>query len=142
MRVRLKPTRLVLTVFGDTIRRYSAVKNWFREMKLRGKLRIVGRQELIGVVERVAGEQLVAAAEAVVDPALREVLVEPLIERERVAGEALPERRPVGARDTPRGRARPAGLTGTCPLGSSPVRALSSGTTVLIVLPSRSISAS
>ena len=26
----------VLTVFGDRMRRYSAVKNWLREMKLRG----------------------------------------------------------------------------------------------------------
>ena len=36
IRVRLKPTRLMLTVFGDTMRRYSPVKNWLREMKLRG----------------------------------------------------------------------------------------------------------
>ncbi len=36
IRVRLKPMRLVLTVFGDTMCWYSVVKNWFREMKLRG----------------------------------------------------------------------------------------------------------
>ena len=36
MRVRLKPPRAVFSVFGDRIRRYSAVKNWLREMKFRG----------------------------------------------------------------------------------------------------------
>ena len=99
----------MLTVFGDRMRRYSAVKNWLREMKLRGKLRIVGRQELVGVVEGVAREELVAAAEVVVEAPLREVLVEALIERERVAGEPLPERRPVGAGILREVRARPAG---------------------------------
>ena len=36
IRVRLKPPRTVLRVFGDRIRRYSAVKNWLREMKFLG----------------------------------------------------------------------------------------------------------
>jgi hypothetical protein len=44
IRVRLKPKRKVLTVRSDALCRYSAVKNWFRDRKLRGNCgKSVGR---------------------------------------------------------------------------------------------------
>ena len=46
------------------------------------KLRIVGRQELIRVVERVAREELLAVREVVIDAALQIVLIGRLTERE------------------------------------------------------------
>ena len=109
MRVRLKPSATVFSVFGESTWRYSPVKNWLRERKFARELRIVGRQELVGVVERVAREELVAGAEVVVDAALHEVLVERLIERERV-GRRAPGRATARWRaGTRRGTARPPG---------------------------------
>ncbi len=62
------------------------------------KLRKVGRQPLIGVVERVADEELRAARPHGVDPRLEEVLIQPLIERKRVARQSAAEVLAVGAR--------------------------------------------
>ncbi len=98
IRVRLKPIRDVLSVPADRMRRYSPVKNWLRRKEGARELRVVGRQELVGVVEGVAREQLVAAAQVVVDAPLHEVLVELLAEREGERRQPLAERRPVGAR--------------------------------------------
>src|SRR5215212_490960 len=51
------------------------------------ELREVGRQKLVGVVESVAREELVARAAVVVQAALQEVLSQPLVEAEGVRGE-------------------------------------------------------
>ncbi len=36
MRVRLKPTRMSCSVFGEIACRYSPVKNWFFDRNVRG----------------------------------------------------------------------------------------------------------
>ena len=61
-----------------------------------GKLGKVGGQPLIGVVERVADEELRAARPHGVDPGLEEVLIQPLIERKRVACQSAAEVLAVG----------------------------------------------
>ena len=84
------------------VRQHVAVfagKELVAREELARELRKIGRQELAGVVERVAPEQLVAGAEVVVHASLHEVLVEPLVEREGVLGQSLPERRTVRARE-------------------------------------------
>ena len=68
-------------------------------MNARGNCGKVGRQPLIGVVERVAREELRAVRQHGVDARLEEVLIEPLIERERVAGQPAAEVLAVGARE-------------------------------------------
>ena len=67
--------------------------------ELARKLRIIGRQELIGVVEGVAREDLPVRPGVEIDPALHEMLVERLREREVVDREPLPEQWSVGARE-------------------------------------------
>ncbi len=64
------------------------------------ELRVVGRQELIRIVERVAREELMAGAGVVVDAALREVLVQRLAELEGVDRGAVAERRGRWRADT------------------------------------------
>ena len=62
------------------------------------ELRIVGRQPLIRVVERVAREQMVRGAGVVIEAALHEVLIDRLIEIEGVRRDPLAHGRPVRAR--------------------------------------------
>ena len=57
------------------------------------ELRIVSGEELLGVVERVSPEYRGVLVDVEVDAALREVLVEPLVEREVENREPLAERR-------------------------------------------------
>ena len=60
------------------------------------KLREVGGQVLLRVVERVAHEDLVLRADVLVEPRLHEVLVQRLVEDEVVHRETPAEVRPVG----------------------------------------------
>ena len=73
------------------------------------ELRVVGRQPLIGVVERVAREELAARRQVVVDAALEEMLVEALVELEAVERRAVAEVRRRSAADIRSGTARPPG---------------------------------
>ncbi len=67
--------------------------------ELARELRIVRRQELRGVVDRVTAEELARGRRVVVDAPLHEMLIQPLIEGEVELGEALTERCAVGARE-------------------------------------------
>ena len=63
------------------------------------KLRILRRQRLLGIVQRIADEQLRAGGRHGVEAALKEVLIESLVEPESVLGEAAAERWSVGERE-------------------------------------------
>ena len=142
MRVRLNPIRVVFSVRSREDVAVLAGEELVAREELARELRIVGRQELARVVERVAAEELVAAAEVVVHAPLHEVLVEFLVEREGVNSPAPARATGRSRAGTPPGTARPSGSIVTVSFGRMPLRALSSGTTVETVRPSRSISAS
>lgn len=103
--------------------------------------RLVGRLSIdLAIVERIPAEQVVAALETVIDAPLREVLVGRLRPREEVFGSPAAERAAVGTRKE-RLEIRGNGwMQRDGARRKDAVRALSSGTAVTPVMPSRSIS--
>ena len=78
----------VTVLAGELIARHEVAR----------ELRVVGRQILFGVIQRVAREDLAARGRVVVDASLAEVLIERLVELEGVERGAIAEGAPVGAR--------------------------------------------
>ncbi len=79
--------------------RYSAGEELVARQERPGELRVVGRQPLLGIVQRVAGEELVPRAVVVVDAPLAELLPELLVVPEGEGRKAAADGGAVGLRE-------------------------------------------